>query len=137
MTALRAMALVVAALAAGACASAGTRFDPDSVGRIQLDRTTQSDARRIFGTPTHIHARGSGGTTWGYVYEETETRSTSTLARIGAFLATLMGRPAVFPPVAVSTSTTTRYSLTLYFDDAGVVRDYDYERSVIPRKQVH
>ena len=82
MTSRQLLALPAVALLATACASRGHAFDPDSVTRISLGETRQDDVRRIFGAPTSVMARGSGGTAWTYMHEERETRSTSTLARI-------------------------------------------------------
>jgi outer membrane protein assembly factor BamE (lipoprotein component of BamABCDE complex) len=131
-------ALWIAGLCAAlACATSGRRFDPDSVPRIRNGLTTQADVQRWFGAPGSIETRGSGLSRWRYQYEETTTRDTGMISRIGVFIARLFGARAVPSPVNVHYENRTRHLLTVYFDEAGVVRDYAYQRTDTPSKTIY
>jgi outer membrane protein assembly factor BamE (lipoprotein component of BamABCDE complex) len=129
-------ALTVLCLAL-ACATSGTKFDPDSIPRIQPERTTQADVRRIFGEPTSIAVAGTGGARWRYYYEETTTRSTNTLTRIGQSIASIFGFGMFWPPVDIAWEKSTRHDLVIFFDSEGIVRDYTYERTEVPTRRVY
>src|SRR5262245_66191629 len=126
-----------ALLLALACATSGTKFDADSIRRIQPERSTEADVHRIFGQPTSIAVAGSGGARWRYYYEETTTQSTNTLARIGRFIASIFGFGMFSPPVAIEWEKSPRHDLVVFFDSDGVVRDYTYERTEIPKRRVY
>ena len=128
------------ALCAGvllACATRGSSFDVDSVGKIEPGITTQAEVREWFGNPTSIKVRGSGGNEWRYLYEEEKRHDTRTLTKIGRFFASIFGHRVYAPPVDVAYAKTTRYTLNVQFDDFGQVIDYDYERRELPSHRVY
>lgn len=127
--------LLISALLLG-CASRGRQFDVDRVPMIKRGVTTQADVRRWFGEPTTIRARGSGVSAWGYLYEETDTTDTRMLARIGEWIARLLGQRVVTPPLGVRRETTTTHTLQVYFDPEGVVTEYEYTRKQLPTRVI-
>jgi outer membrane protein assembly factor BamE (lipoprotein component of BamABCDE complex) len=120
-----------------ACASSGTKFDADSIPRIHPERSTQTDVRKIFGEPTSMAIAGSGGARWRYYYEETTTRDTGTLTKIGRSIASIFGFGMFWPPVDIAWEKSTRHDLVVFFDTNGVVRDYTYERTEVPTRRVY
>jgi outer membrane protein assembly factor BamE (lipoprotein component of BamABCDE complex) len=128
--------VLLLAIAAG-CAQSGRRFDPDRIPFIQPERSTQADVRRIFGDPASIGTIASGGTRWSYLYEETTSRDTGMLQRIGAAISSIFGYPIFWSPVNIAWDNTTRHELSVLFDGDGVVRDYAYERTEIPTRRVY
>ena len=133
----RARLLLALLLLAAACAQSGRRFDPDRIPFIQPEKSTQADVRRIFGEPAQVATIASGGTRWGYLYEETTSRDTGLLQRIGAAVASIFGYPVFWSPVNIAWENTTRHQLSVLFDAEGVVRDYAYERTEIPTRRVY
>jgi outer membrane protein assembly factor BamE (lipoprotein component of BamABCDE complex) len=129
------VALCVAALVAG-CATRGRAFNVDQVPFIKRGVTTQEDVRRWFGEPSTIKARGSGVSAWGYLYEETDTTDTRMLARIGEWIAMLMGQRVVTPPLGARYETTTTHTLQVFFDPDGVVTEYEYTRRQMPTRVI-
>ncbi len=129
--------LVLLALLALACASSGTKFDADSVPRIRPEQSTEADVRKIFGEPTSIAVAGTGGARWRYFYEETTTRDTGTLTKIGRSIASVFGFGMFWPPVDIAWEKRTRHDLVVFFDSEGVVRDYTYERTEVPTRRVY
>jgi hypothetical protein len=74
---------------------------------------------------------------WGYLYEETDTTDTRMLARLGAWLATLLGGHSVnAPPIGARYETTTRHTLQVFFDPDGVVTEYEYTRKQMPTRVI-
>jgi hypothetical protein len=118
------------------CATRGSRFDVDSVGRIRPGITTQEDVRRWFGAPGLIRQHASGRTGWGYEFEERRTHSTSSISKVLRFVASILGWRYFFPPVDVTYEESTRHSLSVLFKD-GVVVDFTYERQVTPSRRIH
>lgn len=122
---------------AAACAQSGRRFDPDRIPFIEPQRSTQGDVRRIFGDPASIATIASGGTRWSYLYEETTTRDTGFVQRVGGAISAIFGYPTYWSPVNIAWENTTRHELSVLFDGDGVVRDYAYERTEIPTRRVY
>ncbi len=137
MTARASLPLVLLLVVAGACAQSGRRFDPDRIPFIHPEKSTQADVRRIFGEPAGIATVASGDTRWSYLYEETTSRDTGVLTRIGAAVASIFGYPVFWSPVNIAWENTTRHELSVLFDGEGVVRDYAYERTEIPTRRVY
>ena len=131
-----AVGLCIALLATG-CASRGREFDVDRVPFIERGVSTQQDVQRWFGAPTTIKARGSGVSAWGYVYEETKTQDTRMLARIGQWIAMLMGQRVVTPPLGARYETTTTHTLQVFFDPDGVLTEYEYTRRQMPTRVIN
>jgi hypothetical protein len=127
----------VLALLALACATSGTKFNADLIPRIQPDRSTEADVRRTLGAPTSIAVAGSGGARWRYYYEETTTRDTGSITKVGRSIASIFGFGMFWPPVDVAWEKTTRHDLVVFFGSDGVVRDYTYERTEVPTRRVY
>ena len=121
----------------GACATRGDRFNPDLVDRITPGVTTQDDIRRWFGEPLQVRQSASGRTGWGYDYEETQTRSTTSVTKVMRSIASLFRLRYFFPPVDVTYERSSRHALTVVFDQEGVVVDFSYEREVTPTRRVY
>jgi outer membrane protein assembly factor BamE (lipoprotein component of BamABCDE complex) len=132
---VRSLALLVSL--ALACASSGTRFNADLVPKIQPERSTEADVRKLFGQPTSTAVAGTGGARWRYFYEETTTRDTGSLTKIGRSIASIFGFGMFWPPVDIAWEKTTRHDLVVFFDSEGVVRDYTYERTEVPTRRVY
>jgi outer membrane protein assembly factor BamE (lipoprotein component of BamABCDE complex) len=120
-----------------ACASQGRRFNADAVPLITPGVTTQARVSELFGRPTSVRMRGSGGSEWVYVYSETTTRDTGTLTRIGRSIGSIFGTRTYLPPVDVSYSNTTRHTLKVQFDASETVVDYTYELHETPTRRVY
>jgi outer membrane protein assembly factor BamE (lipoprotein component of BamABCDE complex) len=118
------------------CATRGSHFDVDSVDRITPGATTQEEVRRWFGEPGLVRRHASGRTSWGYEFQETQTRSTSSVSKVLRFVAAILGWRYFFPPVDVTYEKSTRHSLSVLFKD-GVVVDFTYERETTPSKRIH
>ncbi len=127
---------LLAAVLLSACATRGTHFDVDKVPMIQQGVSTQEDVRRWFGEPGTIRSRGSGISAWVYSYQETTTRDTRTLARIGEWIAMLLGRHVITPPMGVTYEQETEHELLVFFDREGVVSEYEYTRRHMPSRRV-
>ena len=119
-----------------ACATRGREFDVDRVPFIERGLSTQEDVRRWFGEPTSVKSRGSGVSAGGYLYEETETRDTRMLTRIGGWIAALLGYPVHVPPLGARYETRTTHSLQVFFDAEGVVTEYEYTRRQLPTRRI-
>ena len=132
----RAAVCLLAAALLSACATRGTHFDVDRVPMIQQGVTTQEDVRRWFGEPNTIRSRGSGISAWVYTYEETKTRDTRTLVRIGQWIAMLFGQRVITPPMGVAYEQTTEHELLVFFDREGIVSEYEYTRRQLPSRRV-
>ena len=128
---------LAALIVAVACSATGHRFDPDSVPKISPRVSTVQDVNRWFGEPTSVQTRGTGGSSWLYLYEEIERRDTRTITKIGRSIASLFGWRTFFPPVDLAYENRTRHALTVDFDPSGVVRDYTYERTEVPTRRVY
>ncbi len=129
--------LVAGLLVVLACATRGGRFDVDSIPKIERDVTTQADIRRWFGEPVALRVNGSGAAQWSYLYEERTQRDTRTITRVWRSIASVFGMRVFFPPADVAYEKTTRHELEVYFWPDAVVRDYTYEREVIPSKRIY
>ncbi len=128
--------LLALALASTACSTTGRRFSPDLVPYIERGKSTQQDVRRWFGQPTSIRIRGSGPTVWTYRYEERTRGDTRTITRLISWIGRLLGRFWWMPPFGVSYEMVTRHRLVVYFDEEGVVTEYEYTREELPIRQV-
>ncbi len=131
------LAGALALLIVTGCATSGTRFDPDSVGRIEPGRTTQAQVKLMFGSPTTVRTRGTGGSEWSYDYREQINRDTGMISRMAVFVARLFGRRAIYSPVNVAYRNDIRHKLRVIFRSDGVVDDYVYERTDQPSKRVY
>jgi hypothetical protein len=129
--------LPVLALLALACASSGTPFNADLIPRIQPERSTEADVRRTFGEPTSVAFAANGGARWRYFYEETTTRDTGSITKVGQSIASIFGFGMFWPPVDVAWEKTTRHDLVVFFGPSGLVRDYTYERTEVPTRRVY
>ena len=128
---------ILLAILLASCASRGREFSVDSVPLIQRGVTTQEDVKRLFGEPTTIRARGSGVSAWGYLYEETETADTRMLARVGEWIAALLGQRVITPPLGVRYENVTTHELQVYFDTEGIVSEYEYKRRQLPTRRIN
>lgn len=124
------------ALLAG-CATSGVAFDPEMVPHIRNGQTTDEDARRWFGSPRVMRSSGNGGAEWRYFYEEKTTHSTGTITKLGRSIASIFGWRTIYPPLDVEYSNRVRHRLDIWFDELGVVTDYEYERLETPSTRIY
>jgi hypothetical protein len=135
LTKTRALALLL--LIAGACATRGVEFSEDSVAKIRPGVTTHRELKRWFGRPTGVQSSGSGTTAWTWTHEETTTRDTAVLGRIGSTIGSIFGTWIPQSPVNVAYENTVRHRLVVWLDDEGTVIDYTYKREEEPSKRVY
>ena len=130
------LALGCAALLAG-CATRGAAFDADKIPRIEEGVTTRAEVEEWFGMPVSIQQRSSGFAIYRYLHEETRSRDSGVLSRIGRFIGRFFGRRGVASPVNVRYENTVRTELVLLFDPDGVVSHFNYERTEIPSREIY
>ena len=128
-------ALLICVLALG-CASRGVPFDREQVSHIEVGRTDESQLLEWFGEPQTMRSRPSGFSSWRYMHEAQEIRSTRSVMRVLRSIGQFFRLGWLFAPVHVEYRNTVRHELVVALDPAGVVIDYAYERTEIPSKQV-
>ena len=121
----------------GGCASRGRPIDQEMVSHIREGVTTSEDIRAWFGDPGSVRSGADQGSKWRFDHEEQTTRSTSTLTRIGRAIASAFGWRVFSTPLDVEYKNTIRHRLDVWFDAAGVVTDYQYERTETPSRRVY
>jgi hypothetical protein len=76
---------ILVCLAAGACASAGTKVDPETVASFVRGRTTVAEAEAALGEPNGMEQKADGSTALSYVYTRTSVRAVTFVPIVGAF----------------------------------------------------
>ena len=124
-----ALPLALCALLAVACASTPkSRITADKVSQIQVGQTTKAEIQQWFGAPTGRQFSAGSGETWTYA-QGASTASKAGRGIGGALLGAAAG--AAGPAGAVvprggSSSSGENTNLTIVFDNAGRVADYNY-----------
>jgi hypothetical protein len=132
-----AVGLAVASAAAAGCASRGADFAEDKIPRIQKGVTTREEVDGWFGRPIELEQRPSGFAVYRYLHEESTSRDTGFLSRIGRFVAGFFGYRGYGSPVNVRYENRIRHELVIAFDPDGVVTSYGYDRTEMPSKRVY
>jgi hypothetical protein len=73
-------------LAVGACASAGTKVDPDTVASFVKGRTTVAEAEAALGEPNATSTKSDGSTVLVYTYARSSVRASTFIPLVGAFV---------------------------------------------------
>ncbi|MFQ5515255.1 MAG: hypothetical protein ACE5FG_12590 [Myxococcota bacterium] len=132
----RALVLLIPLLALG-CASRGRPFNVDAVPLIRPGVTDEARLLELFGEPTGRRVRGTGGSEWTWFHEETTTRDSRMLSKIGRAIASVLRVPFFLPPLDVRYSTSRTHILKVQLDGMGTVLDYSYEVRETPSRKVY